>query len=212
MKYFFGNPAVLALASLVGTIVGAGIFALPYAVSQSGAIPAIFYFVVMGGVVLLLHLFFGEFSLRTSATHRLIGYAKLYLGSTGKGFAVFAILFSNIGALLAYTIIGGEFLQTALSPLVAISSFQASLIFWGILSLFILRGIKLIAKAELLMNIALFAAVGIIFFFAIPFVHAENFFVFSMPNAFLPYGLILFAFAGWSAIPEIAELFKKKKD
>ena len=122
---FFKSPPLLGFATLVGTIIGAGIFGLPYAISQSGILLGILYFLLLGGVVMLLHLFFGEFSLRTKAKHRLIGYAEIYLGAWGRRFAVFAIMFSNVGALLAYILIGGLFLHTALAPWFSISQAAA---------------------------------------------------------------------------------------
>ena len=59
------------------------------------------------------------------------------------------------------------------------------------------------------MNIALFLTIGIIFFFAAPHVKFSQFILFDSSNLFLPYGVILFALAGWAAIPEIADFFKK---
>jgi len=78
--------------------------------------------------------------------------------------------------------------------------------------LFIIRGIQFIAKAEFFMNIALFVAVFLIFLFAAPHVQLENFSLININNLFLPYGVILFALAGWSAIPEIADFFKGKRE
>ena len=69
---------IFALASLVGTIIGAGVFAIPYVMSKSGALTCFFYFLILGSVVLLLHLFLGEVVLRTKGRHRLVGYAEKY--------------------------------------------------------------------------------------------------------------------------------------
>lgn len=206
------NSFLLALSVLIGTIIGGGIFAVPYVVSQSGLIPAIFYFILFGGAVMLLHLFFGEVCLRTEEKARLIGYAARYLGSWGKGLATFSTLFGIIGSLLAYTILGGNFLHIILGEIVPVSSDVFSLIFWALLSLFIVRGIQLIAKAEFVMNIALFAGIFLIFFFAAPHVNLENFALIHTDSLFLPYGVILFALVGWAAIPEIADFFKGKKE
>ncbi|KKU85565.1 MAG: hypothetical protein UY16_C0075G0001, partial [Candidatus Gottesmanbacteria bacterium GW2011_GWA2_47_9] len=65
-----------------------------------------------------------------------------------------------------------------------------------------------IAKTELLMDIILFAVVGVIFVFALPHFQLQNFMLFDSLHVFLPYGVVLFSFLGLSAIPEIAELFK----
>ena len=62
------------------------------------------------------------------------------------------------------------------------------------------------------MNVALFMVIGVIFLFAFPHVQSGNFILFDAANIFAPYGVILFAFAGWAAIPEIAELFKSRRE
>jgi len=206
------NSFVLALSTLIGTIIGAGIFGLPFVISKSGVIPGVFYFLILGGAVTLLHLFIGEIALRTSEKHRLIGYADIYLGNWGKVLATLSTFVGTIGALLAYIIIGGIFLQKVVSPFVPISEMTLSLLFWAGLSLFILRGIQLIAKAEFVMNIALFSVIAIVFIFAFPHVKTQNFQLFDASNIMLPFGVVLFALAGWSAIPEIADLFKKRKE
>jgi len=206
------NRFLLGLATLVGTIVGAGIFGLPYVVAQSGVVPGLFYFLLLGGVVLLLHLMFGEIILRTQGKHRLIGYASLYMGGWAKKLVTVSTVLGITGALLAYIIIGGDFLKIIFGSFTSFSSFEFSIIFWFVLSLFILLGIQAIAKMELVMNGALFLVVGGIFIFAMPHIQIENFLLFDASRLFLPYGVMLFAFLGLPAIPEIAELFKNSKD
>src|SRR3989344_8659560 len=116
------SPSVLALSTLIGTIVGAGMFGLPFAIVQSGLLLSLFYFLLLGVCVTYLHLFFGEVCLRTPGKHRLIGYAGLYLGSWAKGLVTFSTIAGTIGALLAFLIIGGGFLKILLSPFVSIPS------------------------------------------------------------------------------------------
>ena len=206
------HKALLALSTLVGTIVGAGIFGLPYVLSLAGVIPVLFYLLLLGAAVLLLHLMFGEITLRTEGSYRLIGYAGMYVGSWAKALVVFSTLVGVLGALLAYVIIGGEFIQTALSPFISVSPVIASIIFWAVLSFFIIQGIQLITKLEFFMNIALFLVIGAIFLFAAPHLDSANFTAISIPNIILPFGVVLFALTGWSAIPEIADFFKQRKD
>lgn len=212
MGKLFEHPSVLALATLIGTIIGAGIFGLPYAVHQSGVVVGVLYFLGLGGVVLLLHLFFGEFALRTEEKHRLPGYAEVYLGRTGKYLAVLAIAFSIGGALLAYIIIGGEFLAQLTGEWIDVPLPLMSFAFWAIMSFFIFRGIRSIAAAELIMVLSLFFIIGVVVFFAWPHIEVANFSLTGEGGVFWPYGVVLFALTGWSAIPEIAELLKTKKE
>ncbi len=208
------NPTTLGLSTLIGTIVGAGMFGLPYVVARSGLLVALFYFIILGVCITYLHLFFGEVCLRTPGKHRLIGYAGIYLGSLGKMVVAFSTIAGTIGALLAFLIIGGDFLEIIISPFANISAPWHHILFWLPLSLLVGVGIRLIAKVELATTVALFLMMGLIFFLALPHISFANFslFSFSSSNIFLPYGVILFSLIGWNAIPEIAELFRKRQD
>lgn len=203
---------LLALSVLIGVIVGAGIFGIPYVVAQSGIAPALFYFLILGAAIILIHLFFGEVVLRTKEKHRLIGYAQKYLGKWGKVFVGISVIVGLSGALLAYLILGGQFLTIIFSSLFDISSFHFSLIFWLALSYFVFRGIKLIAPTEVLTNLFFFLAVFAIFFFCLPKIDSSNFVIFNLPNVFLPFGVILFSLLGLSAIPEALEVLKTSEE
>ncbi|TET84646.1 MAG: amino acid permease, partial [Candidatus Nealsonbacteria bacterium] len=205
-KFFF------AISILLGTIVGAGIFGIPYVIARSGIIPGFFYLLILGGAVLLIHLFFGEIVLRTKEKHRLPGFAQKYLGEKARILIAASTLLAITGALLAYTIIGGDFLKIVFSPFLNLSSFYFSLIFWAILSYFIFQGIKLIAPTQLLMNIAFIFIIFLIFCFALPKINLQNFSLINPENIFLPYGIILFSLIGWSAIPIISEIFENSKE
>lgn len=205
------NPFILALATLVGTIVGAGIFGIPYVMAQSGALVVTGYFLVFGSVVWFLHLAVGEIVLRTPKQHRLIGYGSLYLGKPGKVFFVFTTVFAVVGALLAYIVIGGFFLQTLMSSIASFSPFFGSLVFWSVLSLFIVRGMKLIAVAEVVMNTALFAVVALVLALSFQYVEQANIVIANTEALLLPFGVVLFALVGWAAIPEIADILRDAK-
>ncbi|MFH1462706.1 MAG: aromatic amino acid transport family protein [bacterium] len=201
-----------ALSVLIGTIVGAGIFGMPYVVSKSGIIPGFFYFFILGGAVLLIHLCFGEIILRTDGQHRLAGYAQKYLGKSGKILAAFSLVAGLSGALLAYLILAGDFLKILLSSALNLSSFHYTLILGLILSYFVFRGIKLIAPTEVLTNIVFFFIILVVFSFCLPQISVSNFVLFDPPNIFLPYGVILFSLIGWSAIPEMTSILKTREE
>ncbi|MBI2574081.1 MAG: hypothetical protein HYV78_01665 [Candidatus Wildermuthbacteria bacterium] len=202
----------LGLSTLLGTIIGAGIFALPYVVSKSGAASGIFYLLFLGAVMALLHLCFGEICLRTAEKHRLIGYAQKYIGFSGKVLVTISTLAGTIGALLAYIILGGAFLEMLLSRVLPLSGYAFSLLFWGALSFFVFQSIRAVAKAELVMNAVLFAAVVLLLAFTLPKADISNFSLFNANYLFLPFGVMLFSLSGGSAIPEIAELLKSGRD
>ena len=102
---------IFALATYTGTIIGAGIFCLPYVASQAGVWPMIIYFLVIGTVILSAALLFGQVVAVTKGRHRLPGYANIYLGKKAKHFVFITSTLGLIGTLLTYIIIGGEFLH-----------------------------------------------------------------------------------------------------
>lgn len=205
-KFYF------ALSTLIGTIVGAGIFGIPYVIQKSGIVIGLFYFIILGGVALLIHLFFGEIVLRTKEKHRLIGYAQKYLGNWARNLVTISTIFGLIGVLLSYLIIGGDFLKTLFSGWLNLDSFYFSLFFWLILIYFTFRGIKLIAPTEFLTNLIFFLIIFFILSFALPKINFQNFTLINPPHIFLPYGVILFALIGWMAIPEIGEILETTKE
>lgn len=202
----------LGVSVLIGTMVGAGIFGIPYVIAQSGVIPGFFYLLILGGVMILVHLFLGEIALRTKGKHRLIGYSQKYLGNWAKKITTFSTILGVSGALLAYIIIGGNFLEILFSSWISVDSFYLSLFFWAILVYFIFRGIKLIAPTEIFTNLSFFLIIFIISCFALPKINFENFIPINAPNIFLPFGVILFSLVGFTAIPEIGEILKTAKD
>lgn len=213
----------LALATLIGTTVGAGIFALPYVMQKSGLLPGIFYLFLLGLALCFLHLFYGEIVLRTKEKHRLPGYCQKYLGHGSKIVVSVATISGLIGSILVYIILGADFLRIIFSPFLALISFlplqnflantfALGFCFWLLLSYFIFRGIKLIAPTELLINILFFFVVLVIFIFAFPNISWQNFTSVNFSHLFLPYGVVLFAFAAFAAIPEMADILETSQE
>lgn len=203
---------IKAVSIFVGTVIGAGIFGVPYIINKSGIIAGFFYFLILGGVVLLIHLFFGEAVLRTKESCRLPGLAQKYLGTWGKVLVTISVLTGLVGALLAYLILSGDFLAILFSPYFNLSTVQFALIFWALMSYLIFRGVKLIASIELLTNIIFFLTSAIVLFFCLPRFEFHNLAALNPSNAFLPFGLILFSLIGWPAIPEIIDFFKTPQE
>jgi len=103
----FNKQFVYALATFVGTVIGVGLFGLPYVALKVGFAVVLFYFIFIGIVTALVLLIYGEIILRTEGVHRLPGYAEKYLGIWGKRVAFLSIVLTLVGALLAYLIVGG---------------------------------------------------------------------------------------------------------
>ena len=182
-------------------MVGVGIFALPYAFVQAGFWTGMTLLVVIGLMTLLTDFMYGEVILRTHAKHQLLGYTKTYLGPTFQKLVFFsAVLISYVG-LLAYIIISGDFLNTLLSPFFFAPIASYSILFAVILSLAVLRGIKTVSHIELFFSFLFVAVMGLIVFSGWSQIQTLNFTGFNSAHVALPYGILLFAFAGLVGVP-----------
>lgn len=202
------NAFYSAVAIMIGTVIGAGIFGLPYAVSKIGFIPGLFYLVILGLVYLLITLIYGEVVLRTKEYHRLPGYAEKYLGKWGKRVTIFSSIFGLYGAILAYTIGVGDFLFSLFGRILGGNSFFYSTIFFILGCLAVLAGIKIISKIELFMVGLVLSVIIFLFFYSFSSINLNNLITIDFKNFFLPYGIILFAMAATDAVPAMRKVLK----
>jgi len=199
---------IYSVAILAGSIIGAGIFSLPYIGAQSGTSVILFYLFFLGLFSLIIHLMVAEIALKSPDNKRLPGFAKLHLGKKGEKVAFFSSIFGIIGTILAYLIIGGDFL----SQLLNIDSFSATLIYFVFGVILILFGIKIISKIEFYGVLLFFILLFLIFLKSINFIDLSNLNIAMNPEfLFLPYGPILFSLWGISIVPEAEELLQDKR-
>ncbi len=232
--FFAKHKPLMATSTLIGTIVGAGILGIPYTIAKAGVLYGFILIILLGAAFLLLNLFGGEIALRTKTQHQLTGYAEKYLGKTGKRFMTLAMLINIYGALIAYIIGEGSAIHSILgfgTPLLY------SLIFFVIVFFIIHKGVKAAGKAELILISLLLVVVVLIGIFSFNSINLNNLAAFdpttflsvlsdvftgnfssfktlvidNLPVFFLPYGVILFAFMGMPAVPEMHEQLGKEK-
>ncbi|MBS3097673.1 GerAB/ArcD/ProY family transporter [Candidatus Woesearchaeota archaeon] len=201
-----------AIATLVGFVIGAGILGIPFVVAKAGFVTGIIDIIVIGIVILFLNLYIGEIVLRTKGDHQLTGYANIYLGKIGKKLMTFGMMFGMYGALVAYTIKEGEFLNAILSPQFGGSPLIYSILFFIAVSFLVYKGLRIIEESELLMVFFLLFIGFIIFILAFSSINQENLTSFNIKNIFIPYGVVLFAYLGIGAIPELREELKNNKE
>lgn len=198
---------LLAVSTLVGTIVGVGFFGLPYVISKIGFFPGILYLFFLALVYLYLHLLFSEIILRTKEKRRLPGFAQKYLGNFAKKVLFFSSVVGISLTLICYIIAGGNFL----SILTKLPIFLSAFILWAFFSIAIALGLKTISQIEFFMMILFSLAIFFIFFGALPKIKLENLAGFYPKNLLLPFGVILFSMAGTAGIPTIREILSGKE-
>lgn len=201
-----------ALSAFSASIMGVGLFALPYITSKTGLWVMLGYFLVLGTIVAAVHLFFGELALKTPDYKRLPGFAKIYLGKGAEKLAVILTVISIFGAILAYLTVGGSFLAEILSPFFGGNGLIYTLLYFAAGAVLIFFGSKAIAKAELWAFVIFILILSALFFNVRPLIKFDNLFpIFDAKNLFLPYGAVLFSLWGANFIPEVEEMLGDRK-
>jgi len=190
---------------LIGTIIGAGIFGLPYVAAKIGFFPVIIYLVVIAAIVTLMHLLYGEVVLRTRGKHRMVGYAEIYLGKWGKRAATFSVVLGSYAGLLIYIILSGVFLFGFLGDFLGGDARVYSTIVFLASFIFIAGGLKIVSWLESFLSFLLIVAIFIFLAKGSFLVNISNYSIASdWSQFFLPYGVLLFALTGGSVIPDLA--------
>lgn len=201
-----------AIAMLIGTIIGAGIFGLPYVAAKSGLAITLIFLTVLTAIAILMHLLYGEVILRTKGEHRIVGYSEIYLGVWGKRIASVSAIIGTYAAILAYLILAGIFLFSLFGGILGGSVFLYSFATFVLAFIFIARGLKMVSWLELFLS-------SLLIFFILVFlakgafhINFENFsLAANWAEVFLPYGIILFALSGSSVIPEVVAVLGKNQ-
>lgn len=200
-----------ALSVFTGTVIGVGVFGLPFVAAQVGWWPVVIYFIILAPIIGLTLGLLGEVACATKAAHRVPGYAGYYLGSKAKKIC-FVVSFSGlVGAQLAYLIIGGEFLRGLLAPIYGGSPLLYLLVFFGVCTILIYYGIHSIAEIEFVLLVAFFIILGLLVYLAYPHIAPVNFINFSPKYLILPYGVVMFSLWGSSVVPEVAEMMRRRQ-
>ncbi len=137
----------LSSAQLMGGLIGAGLFSLPFLLSSAGWLPFLIIIIVFGVAVTFLHLFFAEVILRTEKVGTLSMYAKKYLSKPiGKIISVITVLGIG-GALSVYVILSGILLSIVFTSL-EISPIYLSLFFVIVVSFIFLKSVKVFPRGN----------------------------------------------------------------
>jgi tyrosine-specific transport protein len=205
------NSSFKALAILVTTIIGVGIFGLPFTAARAGFGLFLIYVVALSTVAIIAHLMYARVCLNTPGKKRFPGYVRTYIGERASKFSMVSLCIGMYGAQLAYLIVGGQFLTNLLSPYLGGNVLIYTTIYFLLGAILIYTGIKGISIVELFI-VLLFAVILILFLIRLlPVVNFNNFSFINTKAIFLPYGIVLFSLWGSSIIPEMKEMMGGKK-
>lgn len=192
---------------LFGTIVGAGIFGLPGVVAKSGYAVGAFWMLVLAGVVTLTHLMYAEVVLATPGNMRLVGHVRQHLGVGASRVEAVASMLGLYGSCLAYLILGGLFIAQLLSVL-GVSATAGSLLLAAFGILAASGGARFLSRVDFWLTLIEGSAFVLLAAVAASAIRGEHLTTggFDLSTAILPYGIVLYAYGGLSAVSEIRDM------
>lgn len=196
---------MIATASLVGAIVGVGVFGVPYAVSRAGVVLGLAFFVVLGAVQFFQHLFYAEAAAATDEQVRFVGFTEKFVGRRFRPLATVISLGGSWCALVAYVLVGGSFLHALLGGWLGGGVFAYQLAWAAAGAVILMFGLNLVSEISFVGTVGKVAALAVVLAFCAFRLKAGNMTV-TVSDPLLPYGVILFSLSGLSIIPEMEEM------
>ncbi len=204
---------VYSLSIISGTVIGAGLFALPYLTLKVGPWVMLAYFLILGSIAILIHYFFAELALQTKDFIRLPGFVRHYLGENGYKVALTSGILGLFGTCLAYLVLGGKFLTSLFSPVFGGGETLYTFVYFIAGALIIFLGIKALDKVQFWGLILFFLALIAIFLKGKAYLDLSHLSVSEIDRSalFLPYGVVLFSLWGLALVPEAEEFLGEKR-
>src|SRR3989338_2778130 len=170
----------VAVAAIMGTMIGAGILGIPYVVKQAGFGIGVFHLILVALIIVLSMLYLGEiaFGIYSAALAYLIGVSE----------SLSFLLYGHVGYSLGLGVL-----------------------FWVILSFVVYFGVGALKEAESIGIILVFVLVASIVLLFWRQVNFANLSYNNFNNVFVPFGVVLFAYLGFSIIPEVREILSGEK-
>jgi amino acid permease len=193
---------------MIGTMVGVGIFGVPFAFAKAGFGIGLAWLIGIAAVMALFYLMTAELVLRTEGDHQLVGYAERWLGPWARRAVVFTSMLGIYGALLAYTIVISQFLHNVLSHFVTLDPQLYSILFTLALAPILLFRLRTVAFVEQVMTVLFITIVLVVLAAGVWHVEPANYGYVIKYYWFLPYGVLLFAFGAQTSIPIVRRLLR----
>ncbi len=205
------NSVFKSVLTVMATIIGAGIFALPPLFMEVGFWPGTILFGLITCLILITHLFMVEIVLTHKHGSRLTGFVQKELGPFAHWISAWTYPLQIVGANFAYIILGGEFLSLLFSWVgyqMPVLGWQ--MVFWAIGSIIVFKGLSIVAKIESfaawMLILSMLTVAIISTYVAIPSVSFQ--FLHTWNPSWLPFGVFLFALSGLSVIGTAVDLVR----
>lgn len=202
---------ILPTALLSGTIIGAGVFSLPFVFERAGWVAGIIYLIAGAAIFYYVHMMYADIILRSGESFKFVGYARQYLGEAAFWISILVTVIGALLTLTAYLVLANKFFEI-IFPEVPMVNGSLSL-FWLVSSITIFISVKRMARLEFLITAGMIAIIFLIFLFGI-FGNPERLTEMTTINWawwWLPFGPVLFSISGRSAVPAVIEYFEENR-
>ncbi len=194
---------------MMGAVIGAGVFSLPYVIVKSGWVLGAFWLLLGTVVVTLIHLFYADLVLMTSGKHNFVGLNKIYSGNFYAAIALVASLVQMFFELLVYLVLTFSF-----AKIMGISSgLGVMLIFWATASAAIFLSLKKLEFLETFITVAVIVIIFLLFSWSLPNINNLKFELKSLGESIywlLPLAPIIFSLNGRVGIVETIRVTKRR--
>ena len=191
-----------AVAIIAGTVIGVGVFGLPYVAAQAGFAVTAAYLVWGTVTAILASLVFGELMYRSRHLHRVPGYVADYLGPKWGRVVFTSATVGLLGGQLVYLLVGGHFLHQLLGPILGGGEWTYVAAYAVAGSLIIYSSGRVLAGSELVMLPFMLVAMGSIVGVASSLADWTRLIPIQLSQVLLPYGVVMFSIWGISAVGE----------
>jgi len=191
---------------ITSTIVGLGVFILPYTLAHSG-IYFWFWFLIIPILIFYVHLAYSEIIFQIEEKHNLPGLSEKILGKNWKNIVWLIDFLGTLFVFASYYLALAKFtnLIFPFNNELLIRLFYAFLVI-----IIILFSVNPFSKTESILAffmILLFLILGIYF---LPQISLNNFQI-EFLNPWLAYGILIFAYTGYSSLQMVYDIIGKNK-
>jgi len=187
-----------AFATIVGTVIGLGIFAIPFAAKNAGVTPTVALIIFVAVMSVLVSILYAEIVIFDKREECIISYARRYLGQWAGKAETCSALFGYTGSILAYVLAIAVFTK-ALIP-------HDGIYFWPIVLFYtaISGLVLLLKKTKNLGNLEIvLAGIMCLAFVLVSWESVSQWKPLKedWSEVVVPYGVVWFSMTGGSAIP-----------
>lgn len=206
----YSEGSARAVRVLMGTMIGVGMLALPYAVAQVGFVLGMLALVLVGALSAVVLELYADLVLVRGGKARFIHVIGRELGIFGTGVAAVAFIGSAYGALVAYCLFGGQFLRVVTFSFMPMTPFMATIVFFALGAVATAGGTLFIARVQRFLLPTFLTLLAVLSVLAVPYMDWEHFTGYAPEHFGTALGIMVFAFFGLSAIPEARDFLGRK--